>query len=338
MTLKTFCAAAVLAAGFAAPVAASEPVRVTIDNFARAATDIEFRKYLENSGGVNKLFHVHVPTPIDMQPTIRMNRDTLYSMAVIDISQGATVTVPETGDRYVSGQVINQNHYTNRILSGGGTFDLTMDEFDTRYVVILWRLLVDSGDPEDMAAVKALQQGITVEAGAGGAFEAPDYNKEDFDALLNAALSVARFSPSSARTFGAKDEVDSLRHFLGAAAGWGGLPESEAYYLNVEPGLPVGEYKVVVPADVPVGAFWSVSLYNANGFFEENELGAYSTNSVISDRSEDGTVTVHFGGCEDGRVNCLPIMEGWNFTVRYYQPDASIVEGSWQFPAVEQVE
>jgi hypothetical protein len=33
-------------------------------------------------------------------------------------------------------------------------------------------------------------------------------------------------------------------------------------YLNVDPGLPVGEYKLTV-RDVPVDALWSISLYNA---------------------------------------------------------------------------
>ncbi len=77
--------------------ACAEQTPVTIDNFVRAATDIEFRKYLAQSGSVNTLFHVREPTPLDRQPTIRMNRDTLYSMAVVDISDGALLTVPETG-------------------------------------------------------------------------------------------------------------------------------------------------------------------------------------------------------------------------------------------------
>ena len=55
-------------------------IPVTVDNFVRAATDFEFRKYASVAGGVNKFFHFREPTPIDNQPTIRMNRDTLYSI------------------------------------------------------------------------------------------------------------------------------------------------------------------------------------------------------------------------------------------------------------------
>lgn len=128
-----------------------------------------------------------------------------------------------------------------------------------------------------------------------------------------------------------------MRHFLGTAGGWGGLPEQEAFYANVDPNLPVDEYVIEVPPEVPVGAFWSISLYKAQGFFEPNELNAYSINSVTSARNEDGSVTVHLGGCEDGRLNCLPIMEGWNYTVRMYRPGAVILDGSWSFPEAKPV-
>ena len=55
-------------------------------------------------------------------------------------------------------------------------------------------------------------------------------------------------------------------------------------------------------------------------------------NNVTADRNNDGSITIHFGGCEDGRSNCIPIMEDWNYVVRLYQPRKEILEGSWEFP------
>ncbi|WP_217354455.1 MULTISPECIES: DUF1214 domain-containing protein [unclassified Ruegeria] len=318
--------------------ALADTTPVNVDNFVRAATDIEFRKYLENSGAVNALFHVREPTPLDMQPTIRMNRDTLYSMAVVDISDGAVLTVPESGDRYVSVQVVNQDHYVNDVFLGGGTYELTVDQFDTPYVALLFRYLVNSEDPEDVAKVIALQDGVTLQANSARPFDEAHYDKDAFDKVLSAVLELARFSPDSTGTFGAKDEVDPVRHLLGTGFGWGGLPEAQAFYLNVDPGLALGAYKLDVPAKVPVGAFWSVSLYNSAGFFEENDLGVYVINSVTGDRNPDGSLTVHFGECEDGRVNCLPIMEGWNYAVRLYQPAPEVIDGTWTFPEIEPAE
>jgi hypothetical protein len=133
--------------------------------------------------------------------------------------------------------------------------------------------------------------------------------------------------------FGAKDEVYLVHHLIGAAAGWGGLPGHEAIYLNTNPGLPPGEYQLTV-RDVPVDGFWSISLYNAAGYFEPNDRDAYSVNNLTATADGDGSVTVHFGGCGDGRPNCLPIMDGWNYTVRLYRPRAEILNGTWIFPAI----
>src|SRR6056297_3536463 len=63
-------------------------IPVMIGNFARAATDIELAKYVALAGGVNRFFHFRDPGDVDNQPTIRMNFDTLYSTAVVDISEG----------------------------------------------------------------------------------------------------------------------------------------------------------------------------------------------------------------------------------------------------------
>ena len=125
-----------------------------------------------------------------------------------------------------------------------------------------------------------------------------------------------------------------MRHLIASAAGWGGLPEHEAFYVNVNPGLPVGEYKVTV-GEVPVDAFWSISLYNAAGYFEQNAANAYSVNNITATPNADGSTTVHFGGCGDGRLNCLPLVDGWNYVVRLYRPRPEILDGSWAFPALE---
>ena len=113
-------------------------------------------------------------------------------------------------------------------------------------------------------------------------------------------------------------------------------PVEEAFYLNVEPNLPVGAYKITVK-DVPVDAFWSISVYNKDGYFQENEHNAYSVNNISGTPNADGSFTVQFGGDPES-VNFLPITEGWNYVVRMYQPREEIVDGTWSFPDVEPVE
>ena len=309
-------------------------VRVNVDNFVRAESDRMFAAFVADAGGVNRLKHNRAPTPIDRQSVIRMNRDTLYSFAVADVSEGATLTIPESGDRYVSAMVVNQDHYVNRVFHDPGEHRLTLDELETPWITVAVRILVDPGDPDDVAAVNALQDRFGLEASSSKGFETPDYDTASLDATRTSLLELARGLERFDRAFGARDEVDPIRHLLATAAGWGGLPDREASYVGVEPKVPAGEYRLTV-RDVPVDGFWSVSVYNADGYFEPNEHDAYSVNNLTATPNEDGSVTVHFGGCADDRPNCLPIMEGWNYTVRLYRPRAEVLDGSWTFPAVE---
>ena len=313
----------------------TEVVVVNVDNFARAETAAQFDRSYALMGGVNTWFHFREPAPIDNQTVIRMNRDTLYSGAIVDISKGATLTLPDHGERYISVMVINEDHYINRIFHDPGTYELTMDEFDTPYVLLGIRTLVNASDPDDIKAANALQDQFVIEANSAQPYTHPAYDADSYKATYDPLLELGRGVPDTRRTFGRKEDVDEVRHLLGSAWGWGGLPEDEAYYLNVEPNLPVGAYELNVK-DVPVDAFWSISLYNREGFFEENELGAYSVNSMTAEPNPDGSFTIHFGGNAES-VNYLPIAEGWNYTVRLYQPRPEVLDGTWTFPTVEAV-
>lgn len=306
-------------------------IKVNAANFARAETHRMMAGLQRDAGGVNRLLHNREPAPIDKQTVIRMNRDTLYSFAVVDISAGATLTVPEAGDRYLSVMVVNEDHYINRVFHDAGTYDFTVDEFDSPYVVVAARTLVDPRDPDDVAAVAAVQDQLGIEAGSARPFELPAYETGSFDRTRDALLRLAAEQTGFGGSFGRREDVDPVRHLIGTAAGWGGLPDAEATYVGVSPNLPVGEYELTVPADVPIDGFWSISVYNADGFFEPNEQGAYSVNNITAARNADGSVTVPFGG---SGANAIPITEGWNYLVRLYRPHPEVLSGAWTFPAL----
>ena len=151
-------------------------------------------------------------------------------------------------------------------------------------------------------------------------------------------LLLAKHMGGFQHAFGAKDSVDPIAHLIGTAAGWGGNPDKDATYLAGEVTKNDGKtiYTVDVPADVPVDAFWSVTVYNAAGYFEKNRDDAYSVNSITGRKNADGSVTVQFGGCDVKVPNCLPIMNGWNYTVRLYRPRAEILDGTWKFPLLQE--
>ncbi|MEZ7239740.1 DUF1254 domain-containing protein [Rhodococcus sp. GXMU-t2271] len=306
-------------------------IPVNVDNFVRAETDRMLLDLQRDAGGVNTLSHNREPATVEHQTVIRMNRDTLYSFAVVDVSQGATLTIPESGRRYVSAMVVDQDHHVDRILHEPGEHRLTADEFPTPYVGIAVRILVDPSDPDDVQAVAALQDRFRLDAGSSTPFTAPDYDRASLDATRDALLALARGLTGFDRMFGARGEVDPVRHLIGTAAGWGGLPTTEAAYIGVDPGLPVGEYELTV-RDVPVDGFWSVSVYNAQGFFEPNEQNAYSVNNITGVPDADGSITIRFGDASG--ANCLPVTEGWNYLVRLYRPRPEVLDGRWTFPTL----
>lgn len=312
----------------------SQPVAVTVSNFARAETD----RYLSNvvtRNGIGQLRHFRQMTPITAQPVVRMNRDTLYSSGVFDLDAGpVTITLPEAGERFMSVQAINEDHYTVGVYYEPGAHTFTREQVGTRYLLLGARTFADPNNTADMEAAHALQDAIHISQASPGSFEIPAWDETSrahVRTLLNALLGSA--GDDAGDYFGAREDVDHVLHLLGTAGFWGGNPRSDAVYLYRFPSLNDGAtvYRLIV-RDVPVDAFWSASVYNADGYFEQNDRNAYSLNSVTAQRDRRGAVTVQFGGCTDATLNCLPVMPGWNYTVRLYRPRAEILSGAWHFP------
>jgi hypothetical protein len=307
---------------------------VDADSFVRAETARMFADIQRDAGGINRFRHNRAPAPIDQQTVIRLNRDTLYSFAVVDLSAGATLTVPDAGGRYLSVMVVDQDHYINAVLHDPGAYPLTVAEHGSEHVLVAARTLVDPRDPADLAVVAALQDGLSLVAGSDRTFVMPDYDTASLDRTRAALLALAADLGSFAGSFGRQADVDPVHHLVSTAAGWGGLPDTEATYVGVAPGLPVGEYELRVPGDVPVDGFRSISVYDADGFFAPNPAEAYSVNSITAARDADGGVTVRFGGDGDPARNSIPLPEGWNYLVRLYRPRPEVLDGTWRFPGL----
>lgn len=311
-------------------------VLVSPDNFVRAVTDQEFTNVV-NENGFGRFFHLREVTPIDRQLVVRSNRDTLYSAGVFDLQAGpVTITLPDPGKRYMAAQVINQDEYVTDVFYGGGEHTLDQKNIGTRYVMVAVRILVNPKDTVDMAAAHELQDAIAVAQDDTGSFDVPRWDQVTQKKVNDALLSLAETVPDTRGMFGTMADTDPVRHLIGAAAAWGGNPENDALYLNVVPSRNDGDtvYRLTVK-DVPVKAFWSVSVYNRNGYFTENPQDAYSVNDITATKAADGSVTVQFGDCSSDVANCLPITPGWNYLVRLYQPKPEILSGKWMFPTAQ---
>ena len=95
-------------------------------------------------------------------------------------------------------------------------------------------------------------------------------------------------------------------------------------------------YRLTVK-DVPVDGFWSISVYNAEGYFQKNPYERLHAQQ-------------HHGEEKRRRLDRHPVrrlrrqdpqlpadLKGWNYMVRLYRPRAEILNGSWKFPEAQPV-
>ena len=130
----------------------------------------------------------------------------------------------------------------------------------------------------------------------------------------------------------------------------GANPPEDAVYISDSTdasGTPLNgsmRYRMHFPAGQlpPVRAFWSVTAYDKDGYFIANTMNRYA----IGDRDKlkfnpDGSLDLYIQDQNpeaDHEANWLPSGDGvFNLTLRLYWPDAAILNGGWQPPAVERV-
>ena len=339
MKFVLLLAAAAGVAGAASPRGPEPAIPVTPDNFPRAESDLNMASAVKD-GGLGKFLHRREPTALDRQRVMRTNRDTLYSGAVFDLDAGpVTITLPDAGGRFMSMQVIDEDAYTDEVVYGPGRTTLTRADIGTRYVLVAVRIFVDAGDPKDVAAVNALQDAIKVdEPGGPGSFHVANWDAGSQVDVRTALMVLAGTLPDVKGMFGRRGKVDPVRSLIGAGAAWGGVPDTDALYLNVTPAGNDGRtvHKLTVK-DVPVDGFWSTSVYDADGRFAPNPQKAYTVNSVTGKREPDGSMVVQFGGCDGKIANCLPTPPDWSYMVRLYRPRPEILNGAWIFPSAQAV-
>lgn len=105
-------------------------------------------------------------------------------------------------------------------------------------------------------------------------------------------------------------------------------------------------YEIRFPAgDLPPhgsDGFWSITLYNAAGFFAANSIGRYSIgdNTPGLVRAADGSLTIVVSASRPGEtdVNWLPAPEGaFSLVCRVYDPTPRVLDGSWSPPVIQAI-
>jgi len=299
-------------------------------------TDETSHQMLKNQDliGVNKFLHNHKLAPTDNQPIVRMNRDTYYSLAVVDVSKGATITIPELPEgKYVSVQPVTEDHRIQPMFYGGGTFELSTHKGTHMYIVV--RLDSTFSEAE---AIK-IQNQMKINAKSANLFKAEAVNKKSFKTVednLKAQLpAIAKRDGIHAvkGMFTAPGDASNKtfteeKYTVGAANGWGGAQVADNIYETSD-SYPDNKCYQNTFKDPKDKAFWSITVYNKSGFMF-NDVANMSSHTATP--NSDGTYTVSFG-CGDKAPNNLKIKNDsgtFNIVARHYQPSKMVSEDDFR--------
>ncbi|MBL4798770.1 MAG: DUF1254 domain-containing protein [Oleispira sp.] len=296
---------------------------VTEDSYPTIETS---RQLLKNQdlAGVNKFLHKRQLTPTDNQPVVRMNRDTYYSFAVVDVSKGASITMPEVPKgKYMSVQPVTEDHRIQAMEYGAGTFDLTTHTGSHLYIVVR----LDATFTE--AEAKNYQDQMVITAKSNNKFESIQIDETSLNKVENALKAQ---TPTIMKRDGGKatygmftdprDTSNELftkeKYSVGAALGWGGAQLVDNIY-EVSRNYPIDQCHQATFEDPEDKAFWSFTVYNKKGFMF-NDVANVSSNTAK--QNKDGTYTISFGCGTDAPNNIATKNESgvFNLAVRHYMP------------------
>ena len=324
----------------AAPVSEVQTTVVTDENYGQAESEIIFAGYVQQiaaatgTNGAGEWLHLREGADPKDRTVMRINFDTLYSFAVVDLSEDAVLTMPETNGRYQSAWLITDDHYNPMAFVEPGPYTLTQKNVGSRYVMIVIRTQVNVADPDDLAIVHEIQDQLILEQKDKGEFvPSGNWDMEEVLAMRAKYQEIGKIEGiTSEQMFGKKGEVPLKEHNAGTASGWGGLTAERAVYPSIY--AESVEPQTMTLKDVPAGEFWSVTVYDAEGFPQGD---VYNINSAFAVPEDDGSFVIRFGG-DKGAVNYMDIYEGWNLALRIYEPTEAYFNGEWVMPELELVE
>lgn len=183
--------ACAVAAGGAA--AQDRPVSVTKQNFARAMTDLAMQKEVEQGG--NLAWHHHRKTmALSEQPAPLMNRDTVYSFAVLDGGGDVAITLPQNDGRYMSLHVMNHDHVTYKVFYGPGRHVIPASK-SSDYFYANVRMQINDKDPADVDKVNHYQDELKIEYLNGyqpKPFKVTNWDMKSFDKVRSEYVALAQ--------------------------------------------------------------------------------------------------------------------------------------------------
>lgn len=286
---------------------------VTMENYVVAESDWYFDG-VQKKVGVNVWMHDD-PVSKDHQQVIRSNRDVVYSIAIVDVSKGATFTVPKSKE-FQAIHIIDEAHLFHQVVLNGQSLVVTADDIQGEYVYILARTR-DNGDATD---TKARQTALQFEASSNRPYKAKGYDADEVIAFreeLVRQVNTGEQPIAGHDAFGKTiADVNPHNYLYAAAYGWGGLPMTTAQYVPLQVSSSDCQFwafpKPVL--DWNNNGFMSATFYGSDGWIHVDDF--YIPHSEMKDNGDTLSFTTN---CEKGAGNAT-VEKGGNFLVRMYLP------------------
>ncbi|WP_117234922.1 DUF1254 domain-containing protein [Vibrio maerlii] len=303
---------------------------LTAMEYQRGEADMFFSMVQARANGINQFFHFPALSKAKDHFVVSPNNDTMYSLAVVDASEGFTITIPDAGDRFISLHIHDYNHTFVDYDWAPGTYTFDKNEIDTDYVVIGVRIATDGSDSDQAVVRETLQTHLNIQSNSSNKFVST-HDKEDILKLREALLTEYTQLDN---TYGAVKydirAVDDWEKWTVTVAGaWGLSPDDTAMYPAFTPANTKGNtcYEASFEA-VPAKSFFSLTLYGPDNYLMSDDFNIVSSNRESFIQRADGGFDVVFGGkqCksiadERGANFAYTPKDGWGGLLRSYQPD-----------------
>jgi len=304
------------------PRTASEPemIELTEANFAEAETAKNFRNWAARGANEGLAHMREFPPRGDEAPTIQMNDDTLYSVAITEAPDGkVTFTIPPS-DVYLAVQVVNEGGHGEHYIVEDGTHTV---EVSTRHAFLIYRTGLEKG----MEFAHQVQNTIPENTFVYRTYETKPFDHEEVQEWVERYRDETRDYVLEYTFPRSPAEVTDLHQWnLENANGWGGAsPEvnvSNKYSNSVF--LDGNTCYTTTFEDPKSVYFTSVTAYDHGRYLME---GVSNINSYSWTPNEDGTITASFNCGEDAMNNIDTMGERFSFTMRYYGVSQAVVDG-----------
>ena len=298
--------------------------KVTYDNFVVAETDKYFSNHVKEHP-VNTIRHSREMSNVKNQVVIRENQDILYSHAVVDISEGATLINP-AWDLYSVIQVIDEHHYTIGVIYPGESQTVTKSKVELgNHVFLNIRTAVRTLDEKGYAEARQHQDSIQIKAKSAKPYVSKGFDSVSLDAVRADLASRGTQITHPEKMFGTKADVnDRMTFLIASAGGWAGLPVKDACYVTTI--QPEGKAKngecssitiPVPPLKFDKGGFFSVTTYDKAGWIVKEK---FALNNRQATPNPDGSYTFNFN-CP-GKTNNIDVEKDWTLLIRFYVPNS----------------